>query len=141
MRFPIRLCAHRRELAVVLLIATVYEMWACPCGCAKHNYWIRAARWWTGGQSSPSTPFSPVPVVSVNDDDCTHMPRELTDLQDKLWSSEEEWSSEFILPTETVGSSDRLTPERHRVLHVFCCSPPHVLSAQELRAVLGVFLI
>jgi hypothetical protein len=138
---PTKVTVHRRALGLLLLVATVYQMGACPCGCVKYNYWVRAARWWNGNASSPATPSSSPPTVARNDDDCTHETRELAEPDSKSLRAAHDGCTKPFLTSELSCSDFWPTVSLRRMPLLPCRSPPRTRSASELRAVLGVFLI
>ena len=132
---------RRQYLAALLLLAFVYQMFACPCGCAKHDYWRMAFRGVFSADASQLPIGEREPTASEDDDDCVHKPRdrsqvEVEDLQLRQW--DRQWR-ELITPADAADNSTAVLASASQAHAGRGNSSPPPLSALALRAGLQVY--
>ena len=55
----------------LLILAFLYHLGACPCGCWEHNYWLQALGFVPPLATQRSADATPLAVQTEEHDDCT----------------------------------------------------------------------
>lgn len=89
----------------MLLVAFVYQMGACPCGCLKHNYWRKLFVASARDNLISLACDSKAPATSRNDDDCIHMPRERArlEVEDVTTKRNDQLASDLLVACDALS--------------------------------------